>query len=249
MGRESTYGQVVSLFGRDRREVQATVPAVGSATLQEALPVRSFDVSATAFVLAALPTGRKPILWVQDSASRREAGRLHLGSTGLSGLTVPVLRVEVGHPRDVLWAMEEGATCAGLAAVVGEIHGAPAVLDLTATKRLALRAEASGVPVWLIRSGDQGGLTAARERWRISALPSRRHPHDPGAPGPPLWDADLFRASGRAPGHWIASRDPDATGPADRLRLVSPSGDGALAQPRAEGADVAGRRRALGVDP
>ena len=48
--------------------------------------------------------------------------------------------------------MEQGAGCAGLSAVVGEIHGAPAVLDFTATKRLALRAEASGVPVWPIRS-------------------------------------------------------------------------------------------------
>ena len=205
MGRESTYGQVVSLFGHDRRAVQATVPAVGSATLQEALPVRSFDVSATAFVLAALPTGRKPILWVQDSASRREAGRLHLGSTGPSGLTVPVLRVEVGHPRDVLWAMEEGATCAGLAAVVGEIHGAPAVLDRHGDQAAGPGArEASGVPVWLIRSGDQGGLTAARERWRISALPSRRHPHDPGRTGAP--------ALGRGP----VSRQRSCAGALDR---------------------------------
>ena len=76
---------------------------------------------------------------------------------------------------------------AGLGAVVGEISGNPAALDFTASKRLTLRAEASGVPLWLIRSHDAQGLSAARERWRVGASPSMRHPHDPGAPGAPRW--------------------------------------------------------------
>ena len=113
------------------------------------------------------------------------------------GIKAPVLRVEVSHPRDVLWAMEEGAACAGLSAVVGEIHGAPEVLSFTATKRLALRSEASGVPLWLIRSGDHGALSAARERWRVSSLPSDMHPWNSAAPGQPVWEAELFRARGR----------------------------------------------------
>ena len=49
-----------------------------------------------------------------------------------------------GARADALWAMEQALGCADLAAVVGEVWGDPAALDFTATKRLALRAEASG---------------------------------------------------------------------------------------------------------
>ncbi len=239
-------------------------PRPGRAALHEAQAPRPLDASATAFVLAALSdlmaeTGA-PILWVQDRLSRREGGRLYLPGAGKPMPRAPILRIEVSHPRDVLWAMEEGATCPGLAAVVGEIHGDPAVLSFTATKRLALRAEASGVAVWLIRSGGGSGLSAARERWRIGARPSAAHPFDPGAPGAPVWDAELLRARGRPPGRWEARHEPhDATDarhgilegrpargmpaarlwPADRLRLAAPSGDRALAPddgPRAHAA-------------
>lgn len=239
MRHDSSYGQIIRFPLKDG-EAKGYIPFVGRATLRESLPARLFDASATAFLLAALPASAKPVLWVQDRVSRREQGALYLPGAGKPLPSGQVIRVDVSHPRDVLWAMEEGAACAGLAAVVGEIHGAPAVLDFTATKRLALRAEASGVPVWLIRSGDPGGLSAARERWRIGALPSAAHPHDMRASGAAIWDAELFRARGRPPGRWMAQHDPDAADPQDRLRLAAPSGDGSLADACAEGSDVAG---------
>jgi protein ImuA len=167
--------------------------------------------------------------------SMRENGRIYSPGTQAFGLIQPILHVSVSHPRDVLWAMEEGATCAGLSAVVGEIHGGPAVLDFTATKRLALRSETSGVPVWLLRSGDPGGLSAARERWRIGSLPSDAHPHDPQAPGAPRWDADLFRARGRPPGQWVAAYERK-----DGLHLVSRPRDGTVAAGEPPSQDVAG---------
>lgn len=219
-------------------------PRPGRASLHEATAARPFDAAATAFVLAALPETGAPVLWVQDRLSRREGGRLYLPGSGKPALRAPILRVEVSHPRDVLWAMEEGAACGSLAAVVGEIHGDPAVLDFTATKRLALRSDASGVPVWLIRAGGAAGLSAARERWRLTARPSAAHPHDPDAPGEPIWEAELFRARSRPPGVWEArherpgeaAREPgrgDRAGAGDRttdrLRLVPPSRDRALA--------------------
>ena len=142
------------------------------------------------------------------------------------------IRDSVNHPRDVLWTMEEGAACAGLSAVIGEVHGGPEVLDFTATKRLSLRAEASNVPLYLIRSGDPGGLSAARMRWRISSLPSQAHPYDAQAPGAARWDLELFRARGHAPGRWVAAHDPDKSQSpraADRLRLVPYADDGAVA--------------------
>ncbi|MGR3650639.1 MAG: ImuA family protein [Roseovarius sp.] len=215
------YGQVLRL---PQRKLRPPVPQ-GASVLQDVQAAQMGDLSATALVLATLPATGKTVLWVQDRASQREEGRLYLPGSCKPALRGPLIRVEVGHARDALWAMEEGAACAGLGAVVGEIHGNPKALDFTATKRLALRAEASGVPVWLIRSHDAQGLSAARERWRVSAALSLRHPHDPGAPGDPRWQVELVRAQGRAPGKWIARYDPEA----DRFDMVSPSGDGAVA--------------------
>jgi len=217
---DSSYGQVIHLPKRKvSPKPDAPLKRVPPALTDLLCPTLA-DPSATGFLLSGLPDTNSPILWVQDHASRRENGYLYTASLTAFGITRQILQVHVSHPRDVLWAMEEGAACAGLSAVIGEIHGAPAVLDFTATKRLAMRADASGVPVYLIRSGDPGVLSAARERWRVTSLPSRPHPYDNRSPGAPEWDVDLFRARGRAPGRWIAQYDPDAARAADRLCLV-----------------------------
>ena len=232
MTTDSSYGQVLTL----PRRKPSTPPEPGvlatHAPLTDVFPTGFAAPSATGFVLSLLPQSAGPVLWVQDFLSRRENGAPYTPSLRGFGLEQPVLLVTVSHPRDVLWTMEEGAACAGLSAVIGEVHGGPEVLDFTATKRLSLRAEASGVPLYLIRSGDPGGLSAARMRWRISALPSQAHPQDAQAPGAARWDLDLFRARGHPPGRWVASHDPEkrqSPRPADRLRLVPYADDGAVA--------------------
>ena len=254
MASDSSYGQVVHLPGRGGKTAprargslgpapsgtaSGTMPDLVPDTLTDLLLSAAFDPAATGFLIPMLPASGAPVLWAQDLPSARENGQVYMpGLRGL-GLDRPVLRVTVNTPRDVLWAMEEGVSCAGLSAVIGEIHGAPQVLDFTATKRLAIRAEASGVPAFLIRSADPGVLSAARARWRIRSLPSGAHPHDPHAPGAPRWDAELFRARGRPPGRWSARYEPATNRPADRLHLVPRTGGGALAageQPPAQSA-------------
>ena len=226
---DSSYGQVLSLPERNRPAAPASREIARRSALTDVHPDGGTDASATGFVLSLLGDCTKgPILWVQDHASRRENGRIYLPGLTPHRVEHTILQAAVSHPRDVLWAMEEGAACAGLSAVVGEIHGAPAALSFTATKRLAIRAEASGVPVYLIRSGDPGVLSAARMRWRTSSLPSMPHPHDARAPGTAQWAVELFRARGHAPGRWIARHDPDATRTTDRFRLVPHDDDGAV---------------------
>ncbi|MBD3664794.1 ImuA family protein [Sulfitobacter aestuariivivens] len=236
---DSSFGQVISLSSK-RLVQDVPRPGGGDAVLRDVISDAPFDAAITGFVLSCLPGSAAPVMWVSDRMSQRENGRLYGPALAAFGFKGKVLRVEVSHPRDVLWAMEEGAGCAGLAAVVGEIHGAPEVLSFTATKRLALRAEASGVPIWLIRTGEDGALSAARERWRLRSLPSAAHPYDPQAPGAPLWEAELFRARGRAPGVWRAGYDAGAAHSEDRLSLVSRSGDGSVAPDRQPATDVAG---------
>lgn len=154
--------------------------------------------------LAGLSATGKPVLWVQDRVSLRESGR-----PCLAGLPpgFRIVHVQVSRAIDVLWAMEEGLHCSGVAAVLGEVWGDPPALDFTATKRLAIRSEAQRIPALLIRRAASADLSAARMRWRLASLPALADPDDMRAPGAPLWRADLFRARGRTPGQWVARHD------------------------------------------
>lgn len=191
-------------------------------TLCEVFPDTVADAAAVGFVLSHLPGGMAPLFWVQDRLSRLESGLPYL--PGLGGR--PVIRVAVNRPVDVLWALEEALRCRALSMAIGEVWGAPKALDFTASTRLALRAERYGVPCWLIRRAAPADLSAARSRWRVGALPSALHPHDPGAPGDPRWRLELFRARDAQPGRWVATHERTS----DRIGLVAASGDGAVEQ-------------------
>ena len=120
--------------------------------------------------------------------------------------------------------MEEGLRCSALSCVIGELWGDPRALDFTATRRLAVAAERSGVAAFLIRLGGHANLSGARMRWRIASAASLPNPLDPRAPGAPAWDADLFRARSMPPGRWTLSHDAGA------VHLVAEPGSRALAE-------------------
>jgi protein ImuA len=181
------------------------------------------DAGAVGFVLSRLARGPAPVLWIQDRMSRRETGHPHLPGLGAGR---NLLLLEVAQATDVLIAAEEGLRCKALAAVVADIWGNPPALNFTATKRLALRAEAVGVPCWLIRHGGAADLSAARDRWRIASLPSAPDPDDAKSPGGPRWRVELFRSRDKQPGLWVAHHDQAA----DRVDLVAAVPDGAVAE-------------------
>ena len=193
------------------------LPAPPQPTLSELFAAGPRDGGWTGFLLPQLEGG-KPLLWVQDRMAILEAGRVHPAGLG----KIELIHVEARDARDALWAMEEGLRCSSLSAVVGEIWGDPAVLDFTATRRLAVAAERRQVCCWLVRLHGTPNLSGARMRWRIASGPSLPHRLDPKAPGVPAWDAELFRARGFAPGRWSVSHE------TDRFHLLAASGDRAL---------------------
>jgi protein ImuA len=172
----------------------------GASTLSEIFPTSPRDAGWTGFVLAHLPSA-KPLLWVQERMAMLEGGRVY--PAGLGRFGPGLIHVEARDAKAALWAMEEGLRCSGIGAVIGELWGDPAALDFTATRRLAVAAERSGVACWLIRLQGAASLSGARERWRLASAPSEPHPLDPRAPGAPRWDAELFRSRRRAPGRWL----------------------------------------------
>ncbi|WP_339764682.1 hypothetical protein [uncultured Sulfitobacter sp.] len=193
-----------------------------SHTLSEIFPTAVTDTAGLGFLLAKLPHSTAPVFWVQDRLSRQETGHPYL--PGLPDR--PIIRIDVNRPVDVLWAMEEGLRCTSLAAVIGEVWGNPKVLDFTASKRLVLRAERYGIPCWLVRRAASPDLSAARNRWRVTSLPSLPHPDDPKAPGDPRWQVELFRARHTQPGTWIATHDRTA----DRVDISASVRDGPMAK-------------------
>lgn len=188
-------------------------------TLSEIFAASPRDAGWAGFLLPQIAPG-KPLLWVQQRMAIVESGRVH--PPGLAGFEL--IHVEARDAREALWAMEEALRCSGLSAVIGELWGDPASLDFTATRRLAVAAERTGVPCWLVRLGGTASLSGARMRWRVASRASLANPFDPRAPGTPAWDAELFRARARPPGRWAVAHE------ADSFHLAAAAGDRAVEQ-------------------
>jgi protein ImuA len=160
-------------------------------------------------ILARVPG---QVLWVFEQPDLFAPA---LDAVGL--LADRVIYAEAGKAATVLLTMEEGLRHAGLAGVVGELSGR---LTLTASRRLQLAAEQSGVTCVVLRRSrrfDDALLsepTAAVTRWRVTALPSPRLlAHAPETRGltRPHWRLDLVRCRGGEPASWIMEAS-DATG-------------------------------------
>ena len=195
------------------------LPVPDRPTLSEIFAAHPRDGGWAGFLLAQVDPA-KPVLWVQDRMAILESGRVH--PPGLP--TQDLIHVEARDARDALWAMEEGVRCAALSCVIGEIWGDPKTLDFTATRRLAVAAERSGTPCWLVRLGGTANLSGARMRWRIASAPSLVNDLDPKAPGLSAWDAELFRARGAVPGRWSIAHEAGA------FHLVAAPRDRALGE-------------------
>lgn len=147
-------------------------------------------VVAQAVVAAALP-----LLWLRTEASERIDGPLH--AAGLAGIGLDVVTLVLGvvpDERALLRAAADAARCPGLGTLVVEARGRAPEIDLTATRRLMLAAEASGVTVVMLRIAASPSPTAAATRWGVSAAPSTALEAD--APGLPAFDLELLRRRG-----------------------------------------------------
>lgn len=118
-------------------------------------------------------------LWIRQDLAGRETGEPY--GPGLAAFGVDPARlvlVAAADAREALRAAEEGLRCAPLGCVLLEPWGSAKALDLTAMRRLALAAEASGVTLLMLRTGTHDAAAAdgpggAMTRWSIAAAPSR----------------------------------------------------------------------------
>lgn len=144
------------------------------------------------------------ILWCARSANILGGAPSARGLAALGLDPARVIFVDAREEAERLWAMEEGLSVPGLAAVVGEFDPARRS-DATASRRLQLAAEKSGVTGLILRprlTTERGGgdrvPVVVETRWRVTAAPSPYGPHDTR----PVWDVTLERARRGRPGRW-----------------------------------------------
>lgn len=181
--------------------------ALGAVHEVTGLDARLDGGAATAFAALALArmaasrgAGRGPVFWIGAFGDLYAPG---LAAYGLSPDRLVLVQPEGRGRRradDILWATEEVLRCPKVGGVLAEVGE----LDLAASRRLQLAAEAGGVPGVLLRLGPRRmETTACVTRWRLTAAPGETD----GLPGlgAPAWRAELLRVRGGRPGAWALS--------------------------------------------
>lgn len=143
--------------------------------------------------LCACGASNRPLLWLRSRATEALAGAIH--APGLMELGLDPDRLILGRMPDTLMLLRcaaDAARCGGLGAVLIEVGGNPAALDLTATRRLALAAERSGTVPLLLRLDGRVDPSAADTRWSVAPALSLSA-SDIDAPGAPAFDIRLLR--------------------------------------------------------
>src|SRR3954464_3054357 len=163
------------------------------------------SAAATGFIagLARRVSARRPLLWVRQDFAEIESGALSM--SGWSELGLDPRRVVAGRAPEVEPALRTSAdalACDALGAVVMEIWGETRQLDLVASRKLTLAAQASGVTALLLRVAAEPAPSTAETRWIVRAAHS-----PPGASssawGAPVFDAQLVRNRHGPVGRWI----------------------------------------------
>jgi protein ImuA len=228
-GRHRRHPLPFTVAAIDQRLPQGGLALGALHEMIEGGPAAEFAGAATLFVAGIAARLKGPVLWC---LSRRDLFAPGLMNAGLH--PDRVIYAETFREREVLAVMEEGLREQGLAAVVGEVTH----LGLTASRRLQLAAEASGVPAlalrrwWTVAEKELTGLpSAAVTRWQIAPFASHAPP-TPGL-GRARWHVELLRCRGGEPHSWIVEAC-DAKG-----RLALPAD-------LADRSDQAPQRRASG---
>ena len=161
------------------------------------------------------------VMWLRQEDAQVTGGMLHM--PGLVELGLGRIDLVIGvlpDPLSLLRVAADVARCAEVGVVVIEIWKNPRPLDLTATRRLAVAAEASGVTAILLRVAAEQGPSAATTRWAVRAVPAL--PLEADAPGFTALEVELVRQrGGRAGGRWNVEWDRDQAIFLEQTRVAS----------------------------
>jgi protein ImuA len=163
------------------------------------------SAAATGFVagLAGRVAARRPLVWVRQDFTEIEAGALSMSGLAELGLDPRLLvTVRAADVDSALRTAADALACDALGVVVLEVWGQARQLDLVASRKLTLAAQASGVTGLLLRMAAEPLPSTAETRWIVRAA------HSPPASlwsawGAPVFDAQLVRNRHGPVGRWI----------------------------------------------
>lgn len=202
---------VVSPLGQEQLD-QIIGGGLEHARLHEIFAEEAGDRSSAAGFVAGLASivGQSggPVFWLREEAAEKR-GRLHAPGLAEMGLNpAGVVLAVLPDPVTLLRAAVDVVRCRAVGATIIELWRCPRVLDLTASRRLALAAEASGVTILFLRIAAEPAPSAAQTRWSVHAAPSAIL--EGGAPGRPAFIVELLRQRGRPDGGaWYLEWDRD----------------------------------------
>jgi len=158
--------------------------------------------AATGFIagLTGRVAPRRPLVWVRQDFSDRESGALSMNGFAELGLDPRcVVTVRARDAECALRTAADALACDALGAVVLEVWGEARQLDLVASRKLTLTAQASGVTGLLLRIAASPQPSTAETRWIVRAA------HSPPMAewGAPVFDAQLVRNRHGPNGRWI----------------------------------------------
>src|SRR6267142_2446127 len=184
------------------------------------------SAAATGFIaglagLAGRAGARRPLVWVRQDFTEIESGALSMSGLAELGLDPRcVVTVRAADVDTALRTAADALACDAVGVVVLEVWGQARQLDLVASRKLTLAAQASGVTGLLLRVAAEPQPSTAETRWIVRAAHSP--PAAPSLPaassmpaaalmpaapwsawGAPVFDAQLVRNRHGPVGRWI----------------------------------------------
>jgi protein ImuA len=187
-------------------EADATLQGgLARAAVHEVFSEGRQSAAATGFIagLAGRVGAKRPLVWVRQDFAEIESGALSMSGLSELGLDPRLLvTVRAADADAALRTAADALACDAVGVVVLEVWGQARQLDLVASRKLTLAAQASGVTGLLLRVAAEPQPSTAETRWIVRAA------HSPpsesfGAWGAPVFDTELVRNRHGPVGRWI----------------------------------------------
>lgn len=169
----------------------------------DAVSVNGFGLGVA---MMSASNGRSMIWAVHDRGGGENGQPNGLGLHELGLAPAEIMLVRARDARTLLGIGEDALRTRGVGAVLLSAWGEDRAFSLTASRRLALAAQAAGKQLFLARAGAAPQPSAAESRWAIRSAASTSL--EGGAPGRPAFSATLLRhRKGGAAQTWIMEWD------------------------------------------
>ncbi len=164
------------------------------------------SAAATGFIagLAGRVAARRPLVWIRQDFAEVEAGAISMNGFSELGLDPRLLvTVRAADVDQALRTTADALACDAVGAVVLEVWGEARQIDLVASRKLTLAAQASGATCLMLRMAAEPRASTAETRWIVRAAHSPPASHPSSAWGSPQFEAQLVRNRHGPTGRWI----------------------------------------------